>query len=616
MGIKAKIYLGSFLSLFFNVFGVFFYIYSLIKEKEEINKKVLKKILDFHISFLLYPILFFPFAFTNLLTGDSSIFDLFFLGFIFIYIVNFLRYIVYFIKNKDTEESKSTFLNKNFLSLDIFNLKNRIVSEENKKEIKRVSKLYYFFNLLSFWIIWNIYFLIKYYKNEKIDNIELKDYYKNVLNTNLTYFISIIFLFIILILSWNEVAITLLGWIITILTFLFFVYYLKNFILNSFHGVYYYNKFNFNFSRFKLILIPSFLLLMSFLSFYFIINPLSNYSKFISYENKIKTGELKVFEKSLIFPQSNSKEQSNDFWYQMKESFYKSEFGKKVKNQEEWIKEIEDILSKYKWNYLDKTLKMGWEYSIKEITKEEENKIKENELFIKEGLKELGINSKELLKKDYKYLFDLANVYPEYSNFMIGYVFYLIETNQIEKDQVEIVYNYCSLGKEMTEKEFGYISYLTAKVFVRDCYVALYELDKVKKIKLDENIKKEYENLKNNFFTAETEAKYVAQDRLQIFKNFTEIDKESIEYGELVKFVMKISGVGLKSIRDYERLNNIKTAEDLFKFEKDEEDWQNSKFLNYFIPSYWIEKMVFVNFSLENSYKKTNEKLLNLKIID
>jgi len=150
MGIKAKIYLGSFLSLFFNVFGVFFYIYSLIKEKEEINKKVLKKILDFHISFLLYPILFFPFAFTNLLTGDSSIFDLFFLGFIFIYIVNFLRYIVYFIKNKDTEESKSTFLNKNFLSLDIFNLKNRIVSEENKKEIKRVSKLYYFFNLLSF----------------------------------------------------------------------------------------------------------------------------------------------------------------------------------------------------------------------------------------------------------------------------------------------------------------------------------------------------------------------------------------------------------------------------------------------------------------------------------
>jgi hypothetical protein len=52
----------------------------------------------------------------------------------------------------------------------------------------------------------------------------------------------------------------------------------------------------------------------------------------------------------------------------------------------------------------------------------------------------------------------------------------------------------------------------------------------------------------------------------------------------------------LKSINNYERLNEIKTEEDLYKFEREENEWQNSKFINYFIPSYWIEKIVFVNF--------------------
>jgi hypothetical protein len=49
---------------------------------------------------------------------------------------------------------------------------------------------------------------------------------------------------------------------------------------------------------------------------------------------------------------------------------------------------------------------------------------------------------------------------------------------------------------------------------LRDCYSALYELKKINSIKLDLERLKEYENLKNNFFKAETKAKYLAKDNL------------------------------------------------------------------------------------------------------
>lgn len=615
MNFKTKIFIGSFLSLFLSVFWTLFYIFSLFKEKEELNKKVLKKIIDFHISFLLYPLLFFPFAFVNMITGDSSLFDLSLWIFIITYFINLLRYFVYFIRNKDTEESKINFLNKNLLSLDIFNLKDRMASEENKKKIKTTSKIYYFLNLISFWILWNIYFLLKYFKSEDSTNLELKDYYKNVLNTNLTYFISILTLFVGILLLGNYYIAIILGGCITLLTFIFFVYYLKNFILNVFHWIYHYNKFNLNLSKFKITLFPSFLLLISFLSFYFIIHPVSNYVKFTSYENKIKSGELKAFEYYLVLPKPDSKEEKNDFWYQALKSFKETSYWNKIVNQDGLIKELEDILFKYKWNNLEKVLKSGEKY-IKEITEEERNKIKENELIIKEGMKELGTSIKTLLNKDSKYMFHLANLYPNYSNSMIGYIFYLKETNQLKQEDVEIVYDYCSLGKEMTEKEFWYISYLASKVVLRDCYIALYELKKVNSIKLDSEKLEEYENLKNNFFKAETEAKYLANDTLWIFRDISNIDKESLEYWKIVKFVTKISGIWLKSVNNYEKLNKVKTEEDLYKFERDLNEWQNSKFINYFIPSYWIEKIAFVNFWLETSYKKVNEKLLKLKITE
>jgi hypothetical protein len=69
-------------------------------------------------------------------------------------------------------------------------------------------------------------------------------------------------------------------------------------------------------------------------------------------------------------------------------------------------------------------------------------------------MKELGTSIKTLLNKDYKYMFYLSSLYSNYSNSMIGYIFYLKETNQLKQEDVEIVYDYCSLGKEMTEKEF------------------------------------------------------------------------------------------------------------------------------------------------------------------
>jgi len=616
MNFKTKILVGSFLNLFFNIFWILFYIYQLHKEDDELNKKVFKKILDFHISFLLYPLLFLPFIFITLIRWDNSITDMSFIIYLIIYFINFFRYIIYFIKQDDSDKTKLTFLNKNLLSLDIFNSKwlDSKKNQEEKNEIKSKSKIYYFLNLISFWILWNIYFFINFLivKN-KLDKINIKNYYESMINKNLSYFLSVFLIFSLTIILWTPLV--LLWWILAMSLLIFIIWfdYLKSFIFNVFHWVNPKSP-EINFTKFSFISVPFFTIFIWFLSFYFFIYPISNYVKFTSYETKINDWILKVQDDSVIVPKPNSKEEKEDFWYHISESFENTDYWKKLKMGDDLVNEIDWILFKYKSNNSEKILNPWNDDFLEEITKEEIEKLKENDLFIRKNIKDIQSNISTLLKSDYKNLFYLQNIYRNYSNLMIWYISYLNETNQIEKNDLDIVYNYCDLWKAMSEKSIWYITYLWTKLFVKDCYVTLYNLNQSKNIEMNSEKLSEYENLKNNFFKAETESKYLAKDFLWMFSRLMKIDEESEENWKFIKFWIKISGVWIKMLTDYESLNNIKTEEDLYKFKVEQYEWKNSTFINSFIPRYWIEKMLFIEYGITESYEKINKKLLNLNI--